>query len=77
MVVLVGGIVGTSIGLIDASHQQTLAQAATQLARDEGMLAVIEGAAAVAGLEQLAAAGVVAEGSRVVVLQAGHPANYA
>ena len=47
-----------------------------RLARDEGMLAVIEGAAAVAGLEQLAAAGTVTQGSRVVVLQTGHPANY-
>jgi threonine synthase len=50
--------------------------AVAQLARREGLLAVLEGAAALVGLEILAATGRIAEGSRVVVLQTGHPANY-
>ena len=63
---------GTAVAVLEERAEETVAE----LAREEGMLAVIEGAAAVAALEQLAAAGVVAEGSRVVVLQTGHPANY-
>ena len=63
---------GTAVAVEEEKAEQTEAA----LAREEGMLAVIEGAAAVAALERLAAAGVVAEGSRVVVLQTGHPANY-
>ncbi len=46
-------------------------------ARDEGMVIGPEGGAALAGLERLVADGVIAEGSRAVVLQTGHPANYA
>ena len=64
---------GTAIAVAEAEAEETEAR----LARHDGMLAVIEGAAAVAALARLAAAGVVAEGSRVVVLQTGHPANYA
>ncbi len=63
---------GAAVAVAEERAQRT----AAELARREGILAVIEGAAAVAGLEQLAAAGQVAQGSRVVVLQTGHPANY-
>ena len=52
-------------------------EAAARAARRDGLLLGIEGAAALRGLERLAAAGRLAEGSRVVVLQTGHPANYA
>ena len=65
-----------SAGDAVAVAEERAEETAARLAREEGLLAVIEGAAAVAGLEQLAAAGRVAEGSRVVVLQTGHPANY-
>jgi len=63
---------GAAVAVAEEKAEET----AARLARVEGLLAVIEGAAALAGLEQLAAAGRVAEGSRVVVLQTGHPANY-
>ena len=64
---------GAAVAVLEETAERTEAR----LARTEGLLAVIEGAAALAGLEQLAEAGTVAEGSRVVVLQTGHPANYA
>jgi threonine synthase len=64
-------------GAAVAVTEETAEWTEAELARREGMLAVIEGAAALAALAQLAAAGRVAEGSRVVVLQTGHPANYA
>ena len=63
-------------GAAVAVAEETAERLEAELARREGILSVIEGAAALAALHQLAAAGVVAEGSRVVVLQTGHPANY-
>ena len=45
-------------------------------ARQEGLLVGPEGAAALAGLFELEAAGEIESGQRVVVLQTGHPANY-
>ncbi len=65
-----------SDGAAVAVAEERAEETAARLARADGLLAVIEGAAAVSGLEQLAASGRVAEGSRVVVLQTGHPANY-
>jgi threonine synthase len=46
-------------------------------AREEGLAPGPEGAAALAALEDLAAAGTIRPGERVVVFQTGHPANYA
>ena len=65
-----------SDGAAVAVAEEEAAETAARAARREGLLAGIEGAAALAGLERLVAAGRVAEGSRVVVLQTGHPANY-
>jgi threonine synthase len=45
-------------------------------AREEGLEVGPEGAAALAALEDLAAAGTIRPGERVVVFQTGHPANY-
>jgi threonine synthase len=47
-----------------------------RLARQEGLRVGPEGAAAFAALEDLAAAGELREGERVVVFQTGDPANY-
>lgn len=46
------------------------------LARDEGIWAGPEGAAAVAATEKLIEEGLIASGQRVLVFQTGHPANY-
>jgi threonine synthase len=65
-----------SDGAAVAVAEEQAEEVARRVAREEGMLVGIEGAAALAGLERLVATGRVAEGSRVVVLQTGHPANY-
>jgi threonine synthase len=50
--------------------------AVTARAVRQGLLVGPEGAAALAAVEDLAAAGELAEGERVVVFQTGHPGNY-
>lgn len=59
-----------------AVEEGRLPATARRLAREEGVLVGPEGAACLVALEELAAAGVVGEGERVVVFQTGHPANY-
>jgi threonine synthase len=56
--------------------EEAMAATAADLARREGMEAGPEGAAALAALGDLARAGIVREGERVVVFQTGDPANY-
>jgi len=56
--------------------EEAMVEAAARLARDEGMEAGPEGAAAFVALEKLAAEGVVREGERAIVFQTGAPGNY-
>ncbi len=64
-------------GTAVAVEEDELAPVARRAARREGVLVGPEGAAALAGVGRLAAAGLLEQESRVVVLQTGHPANYA
>ena len=64
-------------GAAVAVDEARLPEVAARAARAEGLLVGPEGAAALAGLDDLAAAGTVGEAERVVVFQTGHPANYA
>jgi len=64
---------GAAVAVDEARLPEVVARAA----RAEGLLVGPEGAAALAGLDDLAAAGTVGEAERVVVFQTGHPANYA
>jgi threonine synthase len=59
-----------------AVAEERLAEVAARAAREEGLRLGPEGAAAVAAVEDLAAAGALAAGERVVVFQTGDPANY-
>jgi threonine synthase len=63
-------------GTAVAVEEGRLAAAARRAAREEGLLVGPEGAACLVALEELAAAGVIAEGERVVAFQTGHPASY-
>jgi threonine synthase len=65
-----------SAGRALAVDEARLPEIAARAARDEGLRLGPEGAAALAGALDLAAAGAFAEGERVVVFQTGHPANY-
>ncbi|HEX5758174.1 MAG TPA: threonine synthase [Thermoanaerobaculia bacterium] len=58
-----------------AVAEERLPEVTARAAR-RGLLVGPEGAAALAALEDLAAAGELAEGDRVVVFQTGHPGNY-
>ena len=60
-----------------AVKEAALAGWTARAAGEEGMLVGPEGAACLAAVHQLAAAGTVKPGQRVVVFQTGHPANYA
>jgi len=64
-------------GTAVAVDETALAGWTARAAREEGMLVGPEGAACLAALHQLAAAGTVKPGERVVVFQTGHPASYA
>ena len=64
-------------GVAVAVEEARLPEVAARAAREEGLLVGPEGAAALAALGDLAAAGTIGEGERVVVFQTGHPANYA
>ncbi len=59
-----------------AIEEGRLPEITGRAARQEGLLVGPEGAAALAALEDLQAAGRLREGERVVVFQTGHPANY-
>ncbi len=59
-----------------AVDEDRLPEVTGRLARQEGLRFGPEGAAAFAALEDLAAAGDLQEGERVVVFQTGDPANY-
>jgi len=59
-----------------AVEEGRLPEMARRVAREEGVLVGPEGAACLVALEELAGAGVVGEGERVVVFQTGHPGNY-
>lgn len=63
-------------GVAVAVDESRLPAVTARAAREEGLLVGPEGAAALAALADLAAAGTIAEGQRVVVFQTGHPANY-
>jgi threonine synthase len=63
---------GTAIAVDEAR----LPEIASRAARLEGMRIGPEGAAAFAAVDDLAARGTIAPGSRVVVFQTGDPANY-
>jgi threonine synthase len=60
-----------------AVTEERLPAVAARAAREEGLLVGPEGAAALAALDDLAAAGHLEPGQRVVVFQTGHPGNYA
>lgn len=60
-----------------AIAEDRLPAVAARAAREEGLLVGPEGAAALAAVDDLAAAGHVRAGERVVVFQTGHPGNYA
>ncbi len=60
-----------------AVAEERLPEATSRLARRAGLRAGPEGAACLVALEELAAAGVVRAGERVVAFQTGDPANYA
>ena len=59
-----------------AVDETRLPEMTSRLARQEGLRVGPEGAAAFAALEDLATAGELREGERVVVFQTGDPANY-
>ncbi|HEX2252095.1 MAG TPA: threonine synthase [Thermoanaerobaculia bacterium] len=59
-----------------AVAEERLPEVAARAARQEGLLVGPEGAAALAAVDDLAAAGVLRAGERVVVFQTGHPGNY-
>lgn len=63
-------------GLAMAVQEESLAPIIDRVARQEGLLIGPEGAAALAGAEQLARRGLLGAEDRVVVFQTGHPANY-
>ena len=56
--------------------EERIAAVAARAAREEGLLVGPEGAAALAAVADLAAAGRIEAGQRVVVFQTGHPGNY-
>jgi threonine synthase len=60
-----------------AVDEERLPAIAADAARREGMLIGPEGAAAFAAVADLAAAGEIRAGERVVLFQTGHPSNYA
>jgi threonine synthase len=59
-----------------AVEEDRLPALAARAAREEGLLVGPEGAASLAALDDLAAAGDLRAGERVVVFQTGHPGNY-
>lgn len=59
-----------------AVEEGRLAAITDRSARQEGLLVGPEGAACLAAVDDLAAAGALEPGQRVVVFQTGHPANY-
>jgi len=59
-----------------AIAEERLAEIAARVARQEGIRTGPEGAAALAAVEDLAAAQEFRPGERVVVFQTGHPDNY-
>jgi len=63
-------------GAAVAVPEERLAEVTDRAARESGLQVGPEGAAALAGLELLTAAGRVRAGERVVVFQTGDPANY-
>ncbi len=73
---LVLSAVRASDGRALAVDEARLPQVTERLARTEGLRLGPEGAAAFAALEDLAAAGELREGERVVVFQTGDPGNY-
>jgi threonine synthase len=65
-----------SDGRAVAIEEARLPEVTARIARQEGLRIGPEGAAAFAALEDLARAGAIREGERVVVFQTGDPANY-
>jgi threonine synthase len=63
-------------GAAVAIEEDRLPGVIARAAREEGLLVGPEGAAALAAVDDLAAAGRILPGQRVVVFQTGHPANY-
>jgi threonine synthase len=63
-------------GAAVAVEEARLEGIAARAAREEGLLIGPEGAAALAAVLDLAAAGRIEPGQRVVVFQTGHPGNY-
>jgi threonine synthase len=74
---LVLAAVRESRGCGVTASEEEMAEATSRLAREEGLEAGPEGAAAFVALEKLASGGVVKAGERAVVFQTGDPANYA
>jgi threonine synthase len=64
-------------GAAVAIDESRLPEVTARAAREEGLLIGPEGAAALAAAADLAAAGRIEPGQRVVVFQTGHPGNYA
>ncbi|MFN7940406.1 MAG: threonine synthase [Thermoanaerobaculia bacterium] len=63
-------------GAAVAIEEERLEPTIERVAKQEGLLVGPEGAAALAAVEDLAAAGRILPGHRVVVFQTGHPGNY-
>ncbi len=63
---------GTAVAVEEAK----LPEVTARMARSEGLRLGPEGAACMVALEELAAAGTISEGERVVLFQTGDPANY-
>jgi threonine synthase len=63
---------GEALAVPEAAVPETTAR----VAREEGLLVGPEGAAALAAVDRLVAAGRMAPGEQVVVFQTGHPDNY-
>jgi len=68
--------VRSSRGAAITIDEQSIAGMQVRAAREEGLLCGPEGAATLLALHQLAGAGTIESGQRVVVFQTGHPANY-
>lgn len=65
-----------SDGQAVAVEEEAVEPARTRLAREEGIEAGPEGAACFVALQRLVAAGTIAQGTRAVLFQTGHPLNY-
>jgi threonine synthase len=73
---LVLEVLAASDGTALTIPEETVPAMARRAAREEGLLVGPEGAAALTGALELAAAGRIRPGERVVVFQTGHPATY-